>query len=108
MLKYKIEITGKKHPMPVVKFEDEGYALAATFLLAEARSFGREILAELDKVCLDGASAAGFSGNAFSLEIGPDTTKVVDDIMGDECEVPTREMKKLVEEYRKAYKDCGK
>ena len=108
MLKYKIEIEGKRRPLPVVTFEDERYTLAGTFLLAEARSFGKEIMAELDKVCVEGKSSAEFSGNAFSLEIGPETTKVVDDIMGDECELPTKEMRKLVEEYRKANKSCRK
>jgi hypothetical protein len=104
MLKYKIEIEGKENPLPVVKFEDKKYDLAATFLLGEARNFGAEIIAALGEVT-DGKKKTGaFAGNVFSLEITPKTTTVCDDISGKECEIGTQDLKKIVEEYWAAYK----
>ncbi len=103
MLRYKIEIEGKANPLPVVRFEDEQYELATTFLLAEARNFGSAIVDALDEVT-DGRKQKGaFAGNVFSLEITPETTKICDDISGKECEIGTRDLKEIAEEYVAAY-----
>ena len=99
MMKYRIEIKQGKHPLPVAVMEDRKYELAGEFLLAEARSFDREILAALNQVVLDGKPASSFVGNAFSLEIAPKRTKICHDISDRECEVETGEFKKLVEDY---------
>ncbi len=101
MIGYEIKIKDED-PIPVVVFEERKYDLVGTFLLAEARSFSREILSALDEVCVEGKTSGGFAGNVFSLEIAPDMTKVTDDIMGRECEIPTRELKEVVEAYRKS------
>ena len=104
MLNYKIEITKEAHPVPVAVFEDKKYELAATFLLAEARNFGKEIIAALDEVCAGKKKTGAFAGNVFSLEIAPETTTICDDISGKECEIETRGLKKAAEEYWEAYR----
>lgn len=104
MLNYKIEIEGKENPLPVVKFEDARYELAATFLLGEARNFGAEIIAALDEVAGGKKKTGAFAGNVFSLEITPKTTIICDDISGKECEIGTQDLKKIVEEYWTVYK----
>ena len=104
MLNYKIEITDEKNPLPVVVFDDPQYELTATFLLAEARTFGREIIEALDEVAAGRKKTGTFAGNVFSLEIAPDKTLIDDDISGEECEMDTRTLKKIAEEYWAAYK----
>ena len=104
MLKYKIEITKEERPVPIVTFEDKRYELAATFLLAEARSFGREILSSLDEVCAGKKKTGAFAGNVFSLEIAPDTTTIADDISGKECEIATKDLRQVVDAYVSADK----
>ncbi len=100
MMKYTIEID-RTIPAPIVKFADGKYALAAEFLLAEARTFGAAILAALDKG-LVGGEASSFSGNVFSLEIHRDITQVVNDITDNECEIPTSDFRRLTSEYVEA------
>ena len=107
MLSYKIEIEGKENPLPIVKFGDKKYELAATFLLGEARNFGAEIIAALSEVT-DGKKTGAFAGNVFSLEITPKTTTVCDDISGKECEIGTQDLKKIAEEYWAAYRKLTK
>ena len=107
MIAYRIKRTAGKHPVPVIEFEEARYEVAATFLLAEARSFGKEILAAMDDVILGGEPSGTFSGNAFSLEITPSLTTIVDDIMGKECVLPTKELKGIAEAYCTACREEG-
>jgi len=102
MMKYEIRMTEGKHPVPVVVFEDRKYELVGAFLLAEARSFSDEILHVIDAVCVDGGASGEFAGNVFRLEIAAEMTNVVDDIMGKECEIGTKELRGIVEAYCKA------
>ena len=103
MLKYNIEIQGRSNPFPVVAFEDERYELAATFLLAEARNFGSAIVDALGEVTGGKKEKGSFAGNVFSLEIEPEKTLICDDISGKECEIETRALQKIAEEYVAAY-----
>ncbi len=103
MLKYKIEIQGNENPLPIVTFADAGYDLAATFLLGEARNFGSAIVDALEEVCRGEKQRGAFAGNVFSLEIGPETTTICDDISGHECEIGTQDLKEIAEEYVAAY-----
>ena len=103
MIKYKIEIEGKANPLPVVKFAEARYELAATFLLAEARNFGSAIVDALDEVCEGKKGRGTFAGNVFSLEIEPEMTTICDDIAGKECEIETGALREIAEEYVAAY-----
>ena len=102
MLSYEIKSTGGKHPLPAVEFAEGKYALAAEFLLTEGRSFGREILSALDEVCLDGHTEGSFAGNAFSLAIQRNVTKIINDITDDDCEIPTGEFRRVMSDYYNA------
>ncbi|MBO4852166.1 MAG: hypothetical protein J5477_00875 [Schwartzia sp.] len=103
MLNYRIDIEGKGNPLPIVYFADEGYELAATFLLAEARNFGSAIVDALEAVTGGQKDHGSFAGNVFSLEITPETTTICDDISGKECEIGTQDLQEVAEEYCAAY-----
>lgn len=102
-MKYKVRTVRGKHPLVEVVFEDEQYALAGELLLAE-RSFLKEMIVALDKVLHSGGAAADtFSGNAFSLGITCETTKITNDITSEEAELPTADLLKMTKAYKKQY-----
>ncbi len=98
MLKYKIAPAGKKRRLPEVVFEDSYYSLFAELLLAE-RSFLDKIVEAFES----GEENPSFSGNAFSIFITPENTKVTNDINGEEIEAPTRDLKRITKAYKKQY-----
>lgn len=98
MLKYEIKAMQGKSMIPVVVFEDESYSLFNEFLLAE-RSFRRELLSLVNEVDLNMSQSESFSGNAFSLEIGRDTCKIINDADGRELEVATADFKQVLLDY---------
>ena len=99
MINYRIEIEKGKHPRPVVAVEEEKYALAGEFLLAEGRNFGGEILAAMEEVCSGEREENDFSGNVFSLEITPGGTRITHDISDRTCEIGTEALKEMLKEY---------
>ena len=100
MIEYKITATHGKHPIAEVRFKEEKYNPAGEMLLAE-RSFLTELLQALESV-LDGKEEnAEFSGNAFTAYITKETTKVANDINGEETELPTADFKKLTKTYKR-------
>lgn len=103
MIKYKIRTVNSRRKFPEVVFEDEKYALIGEMLLAE-RSFLPQLLEALDSVLKsDDTGNASFAGNAFSLFIAGDYTKITNDITGTETEAPTADLKKLVRTYQRHY-----
>ena len=102
-MKYKIRTAGSRRKFPEVVFEDEKYAPIGEMLLAE-RPFLPQILEALDSVLKNAETDnASFAGNAFSLFITGDFTKITNDITGTEAEAPTAELKKLVRTYHRHY-----
>ena len=100
MLKYKIYVDeGERTPIPEAIFEDKKYDLAGTFLIAEARTFGEEILDTLEEVTSGKKKSGAFAGNVFSLEIRRDKTLISDDISGRELEIATSDLQKIAAEY---------
>ena len=103
MMKYKIHTTHGAHPPVQVAFEEQKYALIGEMLLAE-RAFLDNIIAALDAVLKDAAvEANSFSGNAFSMFVTAENTKITNDINGEETEAPTKDLKKLAKGYKKQY-----
>lgn len=102
-MKYKVRTTRGKRPMVEVLFEDEQFTLVGEMLLAE-RSFLSEMLKAVEGV-LDNAEtdAESFSGNAFTMFVTNETTKITNDINGEETEAPTKDLKKLIKVYQKQY-----
>ena len=69
-------------------------------LLAE-RSFLPALLEAFESVLSGEEESAEFSGNAFTAFITKETTKVTNDINGDEAELPTADLKKLTKVYKR-------
>ena len=102
-MKYKIRTVNSRRKFPEVVFEDEKYSLIGEMLLAE-RAFLTQLLDALDSASKDpDAGNAAFAGNAFSLFIAGDHTKITNDITGTETEAPTADLKKLVRTYQRHY-----
>lgn len=101
-MKCKVKTIRGKHPKVEVVFEKEKYALAGELLLAE-RPFLGDIIQTLADVS-GGQEAAGiFSGNAFTISVTPENTKITNDINSEEIEVPTKDLLKLAKAYQKQY-----
>ena len=101
MIEYEIRMSEEEYPVPVAIFKDASYEMVGTFLLAEARSFGEEIMEALDAVCIGGRETDSFSGNVFSIEISSDVTMIEDDIRGGRCRIGTRDLRVIVGDYCK-------
>ena len=101
-MKGKVKTIRGKHPRVEVVFEKEKYALAGELLLAE-RPFLGEIIKLLSDVGSGQEAAGNFSGNAFSVWVTPESTKIANDINGEEIEVPTKDLLKLAKAYQKQY-----
>ena len=101
-MKYKVRTIRGRHPLVEVVFEEEQYALAGELLLAE-RPFLGDIIKALESVLLTGAAAETFSGNAFTLSVTPETTKITNDINSREAEAPTGELLRLAVKYKRQY-----
>ena len=101
-MKYKVKTTRGKHPRVEVVFEKEKDALAGELLLAE-RPFLGDIVQTLGDVCGGREAAGNFSGNAFTISVTPENTKITNDINSEETEVPTKELFKLAKAYQKQY-----
>ncbi|MBQ1382124.1 MAG: hypothetical protein II629_02745 [Ruminococcus sp.] len=101
-MKCKVKTIRGKHPRVEVVFEKEKYALAGELLLAE-RPFLGEIIKTLGSVGSGQEAAGNFSGNAFSVWVTPESTKIANDINGEEIEVPTKDLLKLAKAYQKQY-----
>ena len=97
-MKCKVKTIRGKHPRVEVVFEKEKYALAGELLLAE-----RPFLGEIINVGSGQEAAGNFSGNAFSVWVTPESTKIANDINGEEIEVPTKDLLKLAKAYQKQY-----
>ena len=100
MIEYKITTTHGKRPIAEVIFKDERYNPAGEMLLAE-RSFLPALLEAFESVLSGKEESAEFSGNAFTAFITKETTKVTNDINGDEAELPTADLKKLTKVYKR-------
>ena len=101
-MKYTFKTTRGKRQLLEVVFADEKYMLIGEMLLAE-RSFLPQMTEALDSVLKQGEGNGQFAGNAFSLFITKETTKITNDINGEETEASTKELCKLTKRYQKQY-----
>ncbi len=98
----------------VVEFEDPQVdRLLSEFIMYDAAAFTDELKAELDKVLSGESDGANISWNDFYTEIRPDVTKVSCDLLNDDyieesCEVNTRDLRELVEEWCREKKEFFK
>lgn len=84
-------------------FEDEKYEILGVFLLCEISAFYEWAIELFDKVLSGESKYESFTGNACTAEISPKTTKIfdalADDGMGHWCEVDTKELRMLIDEW---------
>lgn len=100
-MKYKVKTIRGKHPRVEVFFEDNSYTPVGEMLLAE-RPFLNEIIKVLEGVIKNG-NAESFSGNAFTVYTTHETTKITNDLSGEEAETGTGDLLKLTKAYQKQY-----
>lgn len=86
-----------------VVFKDKKYELLNVFLFIEVNAFEEWIKEDFDKVLLGDSQYEQINGNVFCVEISPTTTKIYDMFAEDEmenwCEVNTRELRQLIDEW---------
>lgn len=96
-----IKIGNKVHLL--VEFEDKKYELLSTFLESDVSPFENWIKAAFDRVLSGESEYEEVNGNVCCAEININTTKLYDnlaeDAMGSWCEIDTKELRKLVDEW---------
>ena len=110
MLKYKIkyiEYNGKIDDL-IFDFGDNKEVLSM-FLSSDVTPFADWIKEAIDEVLLGKIDAKTINGNACTAEIHPDTTKIYDMFIEDDdeyyatcCEVETKELRLLIDEWCEA------
>ena len=94
---------------------DENLTLLSTFLSSDVTAFADSIKSDFDKVLSGECEAKKFFGNVCGVEIRPATTKVYDNLTDDDeeyantcCEVDTKELRLLIDEWCDALKEFKK
>ncbi len=86
-----------------VIFEDNYYQLLTTFMSSDVTPFEAWTKEAFDKVLTGESEYEEVNGNVCCAEISPKTTKVYDnlaeDAMGNWCEVDTKELRQLIDEW---------
>lgn len=86
----------------IIEF-DKKYELLSTFLESDVTPFEDWIKQDFDKVLSGASKYEEVNGNVCCAEIGPKTTKVYDNLaedgMGNWCEVDTKELRHLIDEW---------
>ena len=90
------------HGISVI-FEDEKYEILSVFLSCEINLFEKWFKELFDKVLSGESKYEELTGNVCTAEISPKTTKIfdalADDGMGHWCEVDTKELRLLIDEW---------
>ena len=94
---------------------DENLTLLNTFLSSDVTAFTDSIKSDFDKVLSGECEAKEFFDNVCGVEITPATTKVYDNLTDDDeeyantcCEVDTKELRLLIDEWCDALKEFKK
>ena len=87
-----------------IKFLDENYQTLGEFFIIEVNTFYPHIYKELEAVVTGQKEASDFGGNMLNIDIGKEETEVYyqmdDESLGDPCFIPTKELYKLVLEWK--------
>ena len=103
-MKYRIEEYKLKNGIEDISIIfDEKYQLLTTFMSCDVLPFEKWIKSGFDRVLSGKSEYEEVNGNVCCAEISPKTTKVYDnlaeDAMGDWCEVDTKELRQLIDEW---------
>ena len=87
----------------LIDFKDEKYELLSTFLESDVLSFEEWIEEAFDKVLSGESEYEEVNGNVCGVEIKSTETKIYDNLaedgMGNWCEVNTKELRSIIEEW---------
>lgn len=87
----------------LIDFIDAKYELLSTFLESDVTPFEDWVKEAFDKVLSKESEYEEINGNVCGVEISFNTTKVFDNLaedgMGNWCEVDTKELRQLIEEW---------
>lgn len=93
---------GKKERL-LIEFKEKKYEILSTFLESDVSPFEDWIKTDFDRVLSGESEYEEVNGNVCCAEITSKTTKVYDnlaeDAMGNWCEVDTKELRQLIEEW---------
>ena len=111
MIKYSIRYVKFRGKIDNLVFDfSEEYKLLANFLSSDVTPFEDWIKADFDAVLSGEYVQRIINGNICHVEIGPETTKVYDELIEDDeeyyrtcCEVDTRELRQLIDEWCEKY-----
>ena len=99
---YKTIQIGKKERL-LIEFKENKYEILSTFLESDVSPFEEWIKSSFDKVLSGESEYEEVNGNVCCVEISPKTTKVcdnlVEDAIGNWCEVDTKELRQLIDEW---------
>ena len=99
---YKTILIGKKRRL-LIEFKENKYQILSTFLESDVSPFEEWIKSDFDRVISGESEYEEVNGNVCCAEISPKTTKIYDnlaeDAMGNWCEVDTKELRQLIEEW---------
>lgn len=92
-----------KEDILLIEFKEKKYEILSTFLESDVTPFETWIKAAFDSVLSGENQYEEVNGNVCCAEISFDTTKIYDnlaaDAMGNWCEVNTKELRQLIEEW---------
>ena len=99
---YKTIQIGKKERL-LIEFKENKYEILSTFLESDVSPFEEWIKSAFDRVLSGESEYEEVNGNVCCVEISHKTTKVYDnlaeDAMGNWCEVDTKELRQLIDEW---------
>lgn len=98
MINYRFALKKGRKTIPVAVFENDAYALAGEFLLAE-----RGLLSRFSEL-LHGEEDGALSGNVFTLTKRGDACILLNNMTEHTLEMPTGDLRKLTDSYRNEVK----
>ena len=87
---YKTILIGKKRRL-LIEFKENKYQILSTFLESDVSPFEEWIKSDFDRVISGESEYEEVNGNVCCAEISP--------AMGNWCEVDTKELRQLIEEW---------
>lgn len=103
-MNYQIRIIEQDGKAKDIVFDfEQGYELLSVFLVSDVANFEAWIKEDFDKVLSGKSMYEEVNGNICGVEIRPSTTKIFDNLaddgMGNWCEIDTKELRTLIDEW---------
>ncbi len=114
--KYKvIELSNGKKEITILFSDIKNPEILSSFFYSDVTPFEDWIKTDFDKVISGESEYEEVNGNVCSVEIGPVTTKIFDNLIEDDeeyyascCEVDTKELRQLIDEWCEKVRELKK